>query len=214
VLRTHAARRPYQPTPAAAGRRALRNLCLSYLGELDDSDESRALAHAPVRVGGQHDRPVRGPGNPGAARLPERVQALASFYERWHDEALVVDKWLSVQAASRLADTLAVVRELLAHPAFDLHNPNKVYALLNTFGNNHVRFHAADGSGYLLPRRTDRRARSPQPAGRRTPGTAFRSLAPFDQPRQATRALRPRKAAGIDGLSSDVREIVGRALDQ
>jgi hypothetical protein len=34
------------------------------------------------------------------------------------------------------------------HPAFDLHNPNKVYALLNTFGNNHVRFHAADGSGY------------------------------------------------------------------
>jgi hypothetical protein len=104
--------------------------------------------HAPVRVRRQHDRPVRRPGNPGAGRLPERAQALASFYERWHDEALVVDKWLSVQASSRLPDTLAGGPELLAHPAFDLHNPNKVYALLNTFGNNHVRFHAADGSGY------------------------------------------------------------------
>jgi aminopeptidase N len=78
----------------------------------------------------------------------ERAQALAAFYERWHDEALVVDKWLSVQASSRSAGNAGGGQELLAHPAFDLHNPNKVYALLNTFGNNHVRFHAADGSGY------------------------------------------------------------------
>jgi aminopeptidase N len=34
---------PYQPTPAAAGRRALRNLCLGYLNELDDP-ETRTLA--------------------------------------------------------------------------------------------------------------------------------------------------------------------------
>jgi aminopeptidase N len=150
---------PYQPTPAAAGRRALRNLCLGYLSELDDRRNADP-GDAAIRIGRQHERPVRRPGNTGATRLPsERAQALAAFYERWHDEALVVDKWLSVQASSRSTrERWWWCSELLAHPAFDLHNPNKVYALLNTFGNNHVRFHAADGSGYLLPGGADRRA--------------------------------------------------------
>ena len=38
---------------------------------------------------------------------------------------------------------------MLFRSAFDLRNPNKVYALIRTFClGNHVRFHAADGSGY------------------------------------------------------------------
>ncbi len=210
---THAADGPYQATPAAAGRRALRNLCLSYLGELNN-DESRALAmrqfesadnmtdqFAALATLAQHD-------------CPERVQALASFYERWHDEALVVDKWLSVQAASRLPDTLAVVRELLAHPAFDLRNPNKVYALLNTFGNNHVRFHAADGGGYLfLAAQIGELDRlNPQVAARLA--RRFDRWRKFDEPRQQQASFALEKLRSLEGLSPDVREIVARALDQ
>lgn len=83
---------------------------------------------------------------------PERETALAAFYARWQDEALVVDKWLSVQATSRLPDTVERVRQLMRHAAFDLKNPNKVYALVRGFfsGNNPRHFHAADGSGYQL----------------------------------------------------------------
>jgi aminopeptidase N len=210
---THAAEGPYQATPEAAGRRALRNLCLSYLGELNN-DESRALAmrqfesadnmtdqFAALATLAQHD-------------CPERVQALASFYERWHDEALVVDKWLSVQAASRLPDTLAVVRELLAHPAFDLRNPNKVYALLNTFGNNHVRFHAADGGGYLfLAAQIGELDRlNPQVAARLA--RRFDRWRKFDEPRQQQASFALERLRSLEGLSPDVREIVGRALDQ
>ena len=210
---THAADGPYQATPAAAGRRALRNLCLSYLGELNN-DESRALAmrqfesadnmtdqFAALATLAQHD-------------CPERVQALASFYERWHDEALVVDKWLSVQAASRLPDTLAVVRELLAHPAFDLRNPNKVYALLNTFGNNHVRFHAADGSGYhfLATQIGELDRLNPQVAARLA--RRFDRWRKFDEPRQQQASFALEKLRSLEGLSPDVREIVARALDQ
>ena len=210
---THAADGPSQATPAAAGRRALRNLCLSYLGELNN-DESRALAmrqfesadnmtdqFAALATLAQHD-------------CPERVQALASFYERWHDEALVVDKWLSVQAASRLPDTLAVVRELLAHPAFDLRNPNKVYALLNTFGNNHVRFHAADGGGYLfLAAQIGELDRlNPQVAARLA--RRFDRWRKFDEPRQQQASFALEKLRSLEGLSPDVREIVARALDQ
>ena len=78
----------------------------------------------------------------------EHVQTMAAFHARWKDEALVIDKWLQVQATSRRPDTLAEVERLVAHPAFDLRNPNKVCALLRAFGSNHVRFHAADASGY------------------------------------------------------------------
>src|SRR5262249_16466046 len=80
----------------------------------------------------------------------ERRPALDAFYAKWHDEPLVVDKWLGVEAMSRLPGTVARVKELTRHPAFTLKNPNKVYALLASFGGNQVNFHSADGSGYDL----------------------------------------------------------------
>ncbi|MBE2257268.1 MAG: aminopeptidase N [Rhodobacteraceae bacterium] len=204
---------PYQPTPAAAGRRALRNVCLGYLGELND-DEGRRLAKrqydeadnmtdqfAALATLAQHD-------------CDQRQRALASFYERWQNEALVVDKWLAVQAASRLPTTLAVVRQLLDHPAFDLRNPNKVYALLNTFGNNHVRFHAVDGSGYhFLAGQIGRLDRlNPQVAARLA--RRFDRWRKFDELRQQQARFALEALRATAGLSSDVLEIVGRALDQ
>ncbi|WP_291994120.1 aminopeptidase N [Candidatus Accumulibacter sp. ACC003] len=208
-----AASGPYQPTPADAGRRALRNVCLGYLGELD-SDETRRLAMAQFAASDNMTDQFAALATLAQDDCPERVRALASFYERWHDEALVVDKWLSVQAASRLPDTLAVVKGLLEHPAFDLRNPNKVYALLNTFGNNHVRFHAADGSGYhFLAEQIARLDRlNPQVAARLT--RRFDRWRKFDEARQQHARLALEKLRSLDGLSSDVREIVGRALDQ
>jgi len=79
---------------------------------------------------------------------PERRPALERFSAKWQDEPLVVDKWLGVEASSRLPGTVARVKELTSHPAFTLKNPNKVYALIGSFGGNQVNFHAADGSGY------------------------------------------------------------------
>ena len=62
----------------------------------------------------------------------------------------MVDKWLGVEALSRLRGTVARVKELTRHPAFTLKIPNKVYALVGSFGTNQVNFHAADGCGYEL----------------------------------------------------------------
>ena len=202
---------PYQPTPAATGQRALRNTCLAYLADLPGS-EGRKLAmqqfasadnmtdqFAALATLAQHD-------------CHERQQALAAFYERWCDEPLVVDKWLAVQATSRLPDTLAVVRDLLAHAAFDLGNPNKVYALLGTFGHNHVRFHAADGTGYhfLAGQIGELDRINPQVAARLA--RRFDRWRKFDTARQHhARAALEQLRAG-DRLSPDVLEIVARAL--
>ena len=58
--------------------------------------------------------------------------------------------WLLVQSTSRLPGTVNEVKRLTTHPAFDIRNPNKVYALIRGFCANHARFHAADGSGYAF----------------------------------------------------------------
>ena len=41
--------------------------------------------------------------------LPERGDALADFYARWRDDALVVDKWFALQATAQRPDALEAV---------------------------------------------------------------------------------------------------------
>jgi aminopeptidase N len=79
----------------------------------------------------------------------EREEALAFFYDAWKGDSLVVDKWFSLQAGSRLPGTLDEVIRLLHHPAFEIKNPNRVRALVGTFcQSNPLRFHEEEGSGY------------------------------------------------------------------
>src|SRR5687768_7720605 len=143
---------------------------------------------------------------------PERQRALDAFYERWKDEPLVVDKWLAVQAGSRLSTTLNTVRQLLRHPAFDLKVPNKVYALIRTFAANHVRFHAADGSGYefLADQVIALNTLNPQVAARMS--RAFDRWRKFDAGRQAKATAALERIRDSKGLSKDVAEIVNKAL--
>jgi len=143
---------------------------------------------------------------------PERDKALEEFYARWKYEPLVVDKWLAVQAGSRLPQTLARVRDLLKHEAFDLKVPNKVYALIRTFNGNHVRFHGADGGGYafLADQIIALNALNPQVAARMARG--FDRWKKFDAGRQAKARQQLERIRDADGLSKDVAEIVSKAL--
>ncbi|HVC10222.1 MAG TPA: aminopeptidase N C-terminal domain-containing protein, partial [Burkholderiales bacterium] len=127
-------------------------------------------------------------------------------------EPLVVDKWLAVQATSRLPGTLARVRELLAHPAFDLKVPNKVYALIRGFAANHLRFHAADGGGYafLADQVLALDRLNPQVAARMARG--FDRWKRFDAGRQAHARAQLERMRDAEGLSRDVAEIVVKAL--
>jgi aminopeptidase N len=146
------------------------------------------------------------------ADCPEREPALQAFYDKWRDESLVVDKWLMVQATSRLPGTLARVQQLLQHPAFDIKVPNKVYALIRSFSANHVRFHAADGAGYgfLTDRVIELNALNPQVAARMARG--FDRWRKFDAERQAHARRQLERIRDAEGLSRDVAEIVGKSL--
>ena len=124
----------------------------------------------------------------------------------------MVDKWLAVQAGSRLPTTLARVKELLRHPSFDIKVPNKVYALIRTFAANHVRFHGADGAGYefLADQVIALNALNPQVAARMA--RAFDRWRKFDAGRQAKAKAALERIRDSKDLSKDVAEIVNKAL--
>jgi aminopeptidase N len=212
TYRTDTVAGPYSPDAVSAGKRALRNLCLAYLMETRTpeacqlvDDQFKAANNmtdslAALRVLADFD-------------CGERTRALESFYERWKDEPLVVDKWLSVQAISRLPGTLAEVKRLITHPAFSIRNPNKVYALIGSFiAGNHVRFNAADGSGYafLADQIITLDPLNPQVAARMARG--FDRWKKLDANRQRHARAALERIRDTKGLSKDVREIVTKGL--
>ncbi|MCC6611585.1 MAG: aminopeptidase N [Burkholderiales bacterium] len=212
AYRTHAVHGPYSPDAASAGKRALRNLCLAYLMELAD-DEVRATAVTQLERAGNMTDGIAALGILANCDCPERPGALDAFYARWQGEPLVVDKWLRVQATSRLPATLAEVRRLLAHPAFSLKNPNKVYALIGGFTlANHVRFHAADGAGYafLADQVVTLDRLNPQVAARMA--RAFDRWRKFDAGRQAHARAALERVRDTEGLSKDTTEVVTKAM--
>ena len=81
----------------------------------------------------------------------EREEAINWFYDKWHTEELVIDKWFTVQALSRLPNTLDEIKKLTQHEKFDLTNPNRMRSLIGAFCHgNQNQFNRLDGKGYEL----------------------------------------------------------------
>ncbi|MDP1610422.1 MAG: aminopeptidase N [Sulfuritalea sp.] len=207
---------PYAPDGAQVGRRALRNLALGYLAESDAAyRDASVIPRLLAQFGnaGNMTDVIAALGTLANLDVVEREPALAGFFERWKGEALVVDKWLQVQSTSRLPGTAARVRELMRHAAFDIRNPNKVYALVRAFcAANPRHFHAADGSGYQLAADViiELQAMNPQVASRIA--RAFDRWRQFDAGRQGHARAALERIQSCADLGRDVAEVVGNAL--
>ncbi len=201
----------YKPDAASAGQRALRNLCLSYLMELDD-DASYGLCMTQFEQADNMTDTMAALTALANRDFEERQSMLDRFYRKWSAEPLVVDKWLAVQAASSLPGTLDHVRALTGHAAFDIRNPNKVFSLIRTFGANQVRFHAADGAGYAFL--ADQIIRldpvNPQIAAR--VARCFDRWKKFDEQRQKHALEALERIRSTPELSTDTTEVITRAL--
>ncbi len=211
AYRSYSTPGPYSPDAQSAGRRSLRNLALGYLMELAETETTALCVRQFDTADNMTDRmaALTALANSDA---PERAGALERFYAAWKHEPLVVDKWLAVQAGSRRPDTLARVKALLAHEAFDLRIPNKVFALIRGFCANQVRFHAADGAGYAFTaeRILELDPLNPQVAARLA--RAFDRWRKLDARRQAHARAALERIAGAPGLSKGVAEVVTKAL--
>jgi len=211
TYREYAVPGPYSPDASSAGRRALRNAALALLIELDEPG-TRALCVNQLETGDNMTDGFAALARLANCDCPERAPALDGFYRKWKNEPLVVDKWLAVQSGSRIPTALSDTKRLMAHAAFNIKNPNKVYALIGAFRGNQVRFHAADGAGYafVADQVIALDAINPQVAARMARG--FDRWRKFDPVRQAHARAALERIRGAKGVSKGVLEIAGRAL--
>ncbi len=202
----------YRPEAADMGRRCLKNVCLSYLMQLDDA-QVRSLCLQQFQASHNMTDVVASLRLLANQDCPEREQALAGFYTKWREDTLVLDKWFAIQATSKLPDTLAKVKALREDAAFSIKNPNKVRSLIGAFCSaNPIRFHAADGSGYAFL------ADAVLELDRLNPQVASRMLRlmsrwqRYDDSRRRLMQLQLQRILSAEGLSKDVYEIASKSL--
>ncbi len=209
----YASEGPYSPEPGPAGRRALSNIALGYLMELE-REQTRRRCLDQLRTADNMTDAMAALTALANCDCPERGEALTWFYDTWRNEPLVLDKWFAVQATSRLPGTLDEVRRLLEHPDFDLRNPNRVRSVIGAFCHaNHARFHAADGSGYAFAADQVIALDSGNAQIAARLARAFDRWRKFDSGRQAHARRALERIRDTAGLSKDSYEVVTRALD-
>lgn len=202
----------YRIDAESIGQRALKNICLSFLMELDDA-ETRTLCVSQFKAEHNMTDVMAALSCLVNTEGSEKETALAAFYDKWQTEPLVVDKWFNLQATSRLPDTLDKVVALTGHSAFTIKNPNKVRALIGAFCNaNLVRFHADSGAGYafLADHVLELDKLNPQVASRMS--SAFSQWRKYDEGRQALMKAQLERILAEPRLSPDVFEVVSKSL--
>jgi len=202
---------PYAPVASQIAARRLRNTCLEFLCCIDPAH----MHLAERQFGDAHNMTERlGALRVVALHAPDETSGpvLQRFYDDWRHETLVVNQWFQVQAAVPYGDGLGRVRRLMAHPDFNLRNPNKVRSVVGVFaGQNPVNFHRVDGEGYrfLAEVVEELNGINPQVAARLLiPLTKWRNY------RGRAELMRGQldRLAAIPGLSPDVYEVVTRSL--
>jgi aminopeptidase N len=202
----------FDPGAKPAGRRALRNACLRYLTAADD-EAAADLAEAHYRAATNMTDMIAGLAALTRIDSPRREAAFDHFHDRFKGDALVLDKWMSLQAGSCLPGTASVVRDLMHRPVFDIKNPNRVRSLVGAFAGNHLRFHAADGSGYALVGRTIGTLDKINPQVAARMAGAFEAWRRYDSGRQALMKGELEKLTKLDGLSSNLFEVATKMIE-
>ena len=213
VYQRHNIQQVYAPEAEQIGRRALKNVALSYLmlvegegvelawtqfNQADNMTDKAAALTCLVNT-------------PAAAEKAE--VALKQFEEQYSNEALVMNLWLQIQAANAQPGGLSRVQALLQHPAFTMSNPNKIRSLIGGFCNaNLINFHNPDGSGYefLKQHILALHSKNPQVAARlMTPLTRWKK---FPEPNRQQMRDALQVIADEPGLVKDIFEIATKSL--
>ncbi|MGD8526159.1 MAG: aminopeptidase N [Thioalkalispiraceae bacterium] len=203
----------YQFNAEAMAQRSLKNLCLSYLMRTETEEAIDLCARQFARANNMTDQFAALAVLSNHA-IPERLHALETFYGEWKHDNQVVEKWLSIQATSAIANTLDNVKQLMQHEAFSMSNPNKVRSLIGRFCmGNIVQFHAADGSGYkfLADNVIELDQKNPQIAARLV--QAMVQWRRYDESRQGLMKAQLERIKSQETVSKDVFEVVNRSLE-
>lgn len=215
---TEAAGDEFRVDAAAIGRRRLRNVCLEYLCSIRETpqEEQKAadLAKAHYRSATCMTDKVAAfscLASMGGVAAPARDEITQQFYDEAGGDALVLNKWFTVQAMADLPDILDRVKALKEHPDFTLKNPNRCRSLVGAFSMNSA-FHEESGAGYSFLRTVleELDALNPQISSRLA-GNLI-TWKKYSEERGALMKAELEKLSVLNPISDDMFEIVTRGL--
>lgn len=194
-----------------AGHRALKNLCLWILNLASD-------AEAPIIAWEQFAKAQNMTDRLSAFAMlvdsedPRRAQAISTFHKDWRSDSVVLNKWFTVQAQAVRHDTFQQVQELTKHPDFQISNPNNVYSLLRSFGNNLTMFHDEKNPAYTFyaDKIIEIDSKNPQVAARLC--AAFNILKKLSPTAQGLALKEIRRIVAVPTLSKNTRELLEPSL--
>ncbi len=202
----------FEYSPAGKGARRIKTVALGYINAGGASD-------GPALAFNQFENADNMTDRQGAlttlvsSQSDSRIAALDIFYNRYSDNALVLDKWFQTQALASRDDTAAAVEELARHRDFTLANPNRARALVGVFAVNQRAFHSGDGRGYRFV------ADQLIALDKLNPQTAAKLVPPlgrwkrFDATRAAKMRAELERILATPGLSKDMAEQVSKSLE-
>lgn len=201
----------YDLDAKGVGTRSIKNTALFYLAKVSGPD-----IEAWLEMQAQSNNMTLKLGALRAmvyADHPSLDNALTDFDGAWRHDALVMDKWFSIQALRKDNGAVERLKQLFAHPRFDKGNPNRVRALIGSFARlNPSQFHRLDGKGYQLlgDLLVELNSLNPQNASRML--TPFMSWKRYDETRAELIRAQLQRLADLTNLSDDLFEKVEKAL--
>lgn len=200
----------YRVVAEDLAKRALRNVCLSYLAF---TEVGNTLVHKHYHQANNMTDTLAALTASTKAQLACRDQLLADFEQKWQHDGLVMDKWFALQATRPDENVLEIVQNLLTHPSFNFKNPNRVRSLVGAFASqNPSAFHAIDGSGYrfLVDMLIKMNESNRQVAARLI--EPLIKLSRYDTQRQTLMRRGLERLKGLDNLARDLFEKIEKAL--
>ena len=196
-----------------ASDRRLKNTALSYLMLVDENKYANLANNQQVTANGMTDE-VCGLQLLAKSKSSYKEQSLKSFYDKWKDEDLVIDKWFAAQMLSDRDSVIKDIESLLTHEAFSIQNPNRVRAVIGTFvGANVMQFHNSTGEGYELLTRLIIKLNGINPQIAAKLSKYFAPWKKFDSKRQALIKEQLEIIRATDNLAKDIYEVVERSLE-
>lgn len=201
----------YSPNAVAAGKRALKNLALKQLVLGAHPDAIHLAQQQYQEANNMTDQWAAFSLIVHYASEATRQRMLDDFYTRWQHDALVIDRWFSVQASAPYFDAVQAL-QLQQHPNFNLRNPNRARALIFQFCSNNIhQIHTDAGYDFWRDQVLALDKLNPEMSARLC--RVFDNWAHYVEPLRTKLQQRLQSIAAQDKLSANVSEIIQKSLN-
>ena len=196
----------------SSGERWLKNCALSYLVD-SNPDSYVPLAKLQQNDANNMTDEITALQVVAKSMHQDKQACINSFFEKWNQEELVLDKWFSAQMQLDDQQVIHIASELMQHEKFSITNPNKVRSLVGALvGSNTMQFHNSTGAGYEFLANMVIKLNKVNPQIGSRLAKQFGPWKKLDNKRKAIIKELLEQILAIENLSNDIYEVVNKSL--